>query len=155
MATRSEAGVLNINAAFFAFGPELELYFLSHPASVHCRNLLHSGQMAVAVFDSHQTWGLRHSGLQLFGRGGPVAPGRIEHAQRLYAARFPRYFDLVLRASEASGNPDSGPLRFYRFAPERIKILDEEDFGDEVYVTADLVGLTLPDSPLVEARPPL
>ena len=140
MATRSEAGLLVINAAFFAFSAELELYFLSNPASAHCRNLAHVGHMAVAVFDSHQEWGLPHAGLQLYGRGGPVPAGHAERAQASYAARFPRYFDFVLRAGEApDGASGFANLRFYRFMPARVKILDEEEFGDEVYITADLV----------------
>ena len=106
MATRSEAGVLTINAAYFAVGPGLELYFLSNPRSSHCRNLAHAGHVAVAVFDSRQEWGEPHAGLQLY--GGPVPPGHAEQARSLYAARFPRYFDFVLRAGEAS---EGGSLR--------------------------------------------
>jgi hypothetical protein len=93
--------------------------------------------MAVAVFDSRQEWGLAHAGLQLYGAGGPVPVGNAERARASYAARFPRYFDLVMRASEA---PDAATgfaaLRFYQFMPTRIKILDEQEFGDEVYITA-------------------
>lgn len=137
MATRSEAGVLDINAAFFAQGEQLELYFLSHPGSVHCRNLAHVEDMAVAVFDADQEWGQPHAGLQLYGTGGPVPPGHAEQARSLYAARFPRYFDFVMRAGEAAnGTTGLASLRFYRFLPTRLKILDEEEFGDEVYVVA-------------------
>jgi uncharacterized protein YhbP (UPF0306 family) len=140
MATRSEAGVLAINAAFFSFSAELELYFLSNPASAHCRNLVHVGHMAVAVFDSHQEWGLPHAGLQLYGTGGAVLTEHSERARALYAARFPRYFDFVLRAGEA---PEAvtgfASLGFYRFLPTRVKILDEQEFGEEVYITADIV----------------
>ena len=140
MATRSEAGVLDINAAFYSFSAELELYFLSNPASAHCRNLVHVGQLAVTVFDSHQEWGLPHAGLQLQGRGGPVPPEHGERARASYAARFPRYFDFVLRAGEA---PEAvtgfASLRFYRFLPTRVKILDEQEFGEEVYISANIV----------------
>ena len=139
MATGSEAGV-TINAAFFAVGPGLELYFLSNPGSTHCRNLARAGHMAVAVFDSGQEWGEPHAGLQLYGTGGPVPPGHAEQARSLYAARFPRYFDFVMRAGEASeGTSGFAALRFYRFTPARLKLLDEEEFGDEIYITADRV----------------
>lgn len=139
MGTRSEAGVLDINAAFFAFSPELELYFLSNPATAHCRNIAHVGQMAVAVFDSRQQWGAPHAGLQLYGGGGPIRSEEVARVQALYAARFSRYFDFVLRAGEApNGESAFAALRFYRFTPTRMKILDEEEFGDEVYITADL-----------------
>jgi hypothetical protein len=140
MATRSEAGVVDINAAFYSYSAELELYFLSNPASAHCRNLTHVAHMAVAVFDSHQEWGQPHSGLQLYGEGGPVAPGHAERARASYAARFPRYFDFVVRASEV---PDAttgfGTLRFYQFLPTRVKILDEQEFGEEIFITASVL----------------
>jgi hypothetical protein len=41
------------HTAFFCFNSDLELYFLSHPDSVHSHNLSHLPRMAVAVFDSH------------------------------------------------------------------------------------------------------
>lgn len=140
MATRSEAGVVNINAAFYSFSAELELYFLSHPASAHCRNLAHVGHMAVAVFDTHQEWGQPHAGLQLYGKGGPVGTEHGERAHASYAARFPRYFDFVLRAGEAADAPTGfASLRLYRFRPVRVKLLDEQEFGEEVYITADIL----------------
>lgn len=140
MATRSEAGVLDINAAFYSFSAELELFFLSHPASVHCRNLVHVGHLAVAVFDSRQQWGRPHAGLQLYGRGGPVPPEDGERARDSYAARFPSYFDFVLRAGgDQESDAGFASLRFYRCVPTRIKILDEQEFGEEVYVTANVV----------------
>lgn len=140
MATRSKAGALDVNAAYFSVGGDLELYFLSNPSSAHCRNLAQDGQMAVAVFDSRQEWGETHAGLQLFGGAGPVPTGQTERARASYAARFPGYFDLVMRAgedSEATTRLDL--LRFYLFRPSRLKILDEPEFGEDVYVTAEVV----------------
>lgn len=140
MATRSDAGALDINAAFFSFSSNLQLYFLSNPASAHCRNLTHGGHMAVAVFDSRQEWGEPHAGLQLFGGAGPVPSGQIERARASYAARFPRYFDLVMRAGEdPQATTGIGGLRFYLFRPDRVKILDEREFGENVYLSAVVV----------------
>jgi hypothetical protein len=137
MATRSEAGELDINAAFYSFTPELELYFLSNPASAHCRNLAQVGHTAVVVCDSHQEWGEPHAGLQLYGTGGPVPPAHTERVRASYAARFSRYSDFVARAGEAVDLATGfASLRFYLFVPTWMKILDEREFGDEVYVTA-------------------
>jgi uncharacterized protein YhbP (UPF0306 family) len=139
MATRSEAGVIDINAVFYSFSAGLDLYFLSNPASAHCRNLAHVPQMAVTIFDSHQEWGQPHAGLQLYGTGGPAPVAHAEGARASYAARFPRYFDFVVRAGEAPGAPTGlASLQFYRFMPARVKILDEQEFGEEVYVTASI-----------------
>jgi len=140
MATRSEAGTVDINAAFFSVGPDLTLYFISNPKAVHSRNLGHVPQMAVTVFDSHQRWGDAHSGLQLFGIGGTVLPHHLEQARASYAARFPGYFDLTIRTAEAASAP-TGPaaLQLYCFTPTRLKLLDELAFGDEIYITAEIV----------------
>jgi uncharacterized protein YhbP (UPF0306 family) len=141
MATRTRAGAAHINTAFFCFNRELHLYFLSHPESVHSRNLSHLPQMAVAVFDSHQPWGAPHAGLQLFGTGSITSGDDARQASELYAARFPRFAEL---AAPASGPTSSGrrALRLYRFVPERALILDEWEFGEEVFITA----IILPES---------
>ena len=140
MATRSEAGTVDINAAFFSFGADLTLHFLSNPNAAHCRNLAQVPQMAMTVFDSHQQWGASHAGLQLFGLGGRVASDQFEQAQASYAARFAGYFDLVIRAGEASPAPTVvAELQLHCFVPTRVKLLDEPAFGDDVYITAEIV----------------
>ena len=139
MATRSEAGTVDINAAFFSFDADLTLHFLSHPKAAHCRNLAHVPQMAMTVFDSRQQWGVPHAGLQMFGPGGLVASDQFEHAQACYAARFAGYFDLVIRAGEAGPVTGLAALQLYFFAPTRVKILDEPAFGDNVYIMAEVV----------------
>ena len=140
MATRSEAGPVDINAAFVSFGADLTFYFLSNPNATHSRNLTRVPQMAMTVFDSHQRWGESHSGLQLFGPGATVIPDHLEQARASYAARFAGYFDLVIRAAEAAAAP-AGPaaLQLYCFAPTRVRILDELEFGDGIYITAEIV----------------
>lgn len=140
MATRSEAGLVDINTGFFSVAADLTLYFLSNPRAGHCRNLLQIPQMAVTVFDSHQRWGDSHAGLQFFGLGAIVLPAQLEQARACYAARFAGYFDLVIRAAEALAAPTGAAvLQLYSFAPTRVKILDELEFGDEVYITAEIV----------------
>jgi hypothetical protein len=96
--------------------------------------------MAMTVFDSHQQWGESHAGLQLFGSGGKVVPDHFEQAQASYAARFAGYFDLVLRVEDASAAPTgAAALQLYCFVPTRVKLLDEPTFGDETYITAEIV----------------
>ena len=140
MATRSAAGVVDINTAFFAFSPDLDLYFLSHPGSAHCRNLGHVPEMALTVFASDQAWGVPHSGLQLYGSGSRVPGAAVERARAQYAARFPGYFDNVLRYGEdLEATAGLAGLVLYQFAPARIKLLDEPEFGDEVFILIEVV----------------
>ena len=42
------------------------------------------------------------------------------------------------KAARKPGDP-AGQYRFYRFVPERVKILDEAEFGDAVFVQAAIV----------------
>lgn len=139
MATHNEAGTVHISMAFFCSDPDLSLYFLSHPGSLHSQNLTRVPQMAVAVFDSHQPWGDPHAGLQLFGTGALLGDATRQAAE-LYGARFPRYEELLHRL------PDEDPpssifhaLRFYRFVPHRVQILDEWEFGEEVFIPATIL----------------
>jgi hypothetical protein len=140
MATRSHAGAVHINAAFFCFSSDLHLFFLSHPQSIHCRNLGHAPHMAVSIFDSHQPWGEPHSGLQLFGASSLAGGHDAGVAHQLYAARFPRYAEALQRETGGEhvtlGYRD---LRFFHFIPERVHILDEWEFGDEVFITTTVV----------------
>ena len=138
MATRGPGDQVHINTAFFAWSEALELFFLSTPDSVHCRNLAQSPEMAVAVFDSHQPWGERHRGLQLFGVGEPVPPVRLSEVEGLYARRFPRYREFNARDDAAFA-----ALRFYFFRATALKLLDEEECGE---ATPIAVAVVRPDN---------
>ncbi|HJZ86050.1 MAG TPA: pyridoxamine 5'-phosphate oxidase family protein [Polyangia bacterium] len=109
----------HIHTAYFCFSSQLDLFFLSHPSALHCRNLATHRSAAATVFSSAQTWSGPDRGLQLFGTCAPATG-----AERLYARRFPAY-----TASE---------YRFYRFRPRQLKLLDEAEFGDGIFVTATI-----------------
>jgi uncharacterized protein YhbP (UPF0306 family) len=134
MATLGAENQVHINTAFFAWNEALELFFLSLPEAVHCRNLERAPTMAVAVFDSHQRWGTSHRGLQLFGVGGRLGPTQLEEVERLYARRFPAYDEFKAHADAAFG-----ALRFYGFGAATLKLLDEEAFGEARVVAAEIV----------------
>ena len=75
----------------FRCSEEPELIFLSHPDSLHCRNLLTNPSMAVSIFSPSQKWNGSDQGVQLFGTCSQ-ASGRNElEAERLYGERFPAY----------------------------------------------------------------
>lgn len=57
----------HVNTACFCYSDDLELYFLSHSHSLHCRNLKARPTMALAVFEPAQRWGERDRGLHLVG----------------------------------------------------------------------------------------
>jgi hypothetical protein len=133
IATVSSGGRPHISTAYFCVSPALELYFLSHPRSLHCRNLAARPAAAIAVFSSSQGWGGHDRGLQLFGTCGLATGPRASEAERLYGARFPPF--AAWRSGLSPGEVAS-EYRFYRFVTRRLKLLDEETLGDALFVHA-------------------
>src|SRR5436853_7650599 len=66
IATVARENRAHINTAFFAYSPNFELYFLSDPESLHCRNLVANPSMAMTIFNSSQNWDAPGRGIQLF-----------------------------------------------------------------------------------------
>jgi len=134
-ATVTQEGRAHINIGYFAQSADLRLYLLSHPASLHCRNIATNASTAVAVFVSPQDWTAPGRGIQLFGICAEAGADEGE-AERVYGHRYTAYgaWKAVLKL----GDP-AGQYRFYRFVPERVKILDEAEFGEAVFVQADIL----------------
>jgi hypothetical protein len=126
----------HINTGYFARSDALELWLLSHPSSLHCRNIVTNPSMAVAVYASAQHWTDPGRGLQLFGTCTQVAGDEAPQAERTYVNRFPAYADWKVRLKPGDPALD---YRFYRFLPVSAKLLDEDEFGDAVWVQADIV----------------
>jgi hypothetical protein len=131
IATVTPEGRPHINTAYFSYSDVLELYFLSHPASLHCRNLSSNSSMAMTVFSSAQQWTDPGQGIQLFGTA-EQAPS-IDEAERSYASRFHNY---VGWKGTLSGDDLARQYRFYLFRVAEVKILDERTFGDALFVRA-------------------
>ena len=128
----------HINTAYFAYSDELEVYFLSHPNSAHCRNVSGNASMAIAVFSSSQNWVGPDLGAQLFGFSNRAEDCETSNAEQAYIRRFPKYADW--KKGLAPGDP-ALEYCLFRFATNRLKILDEGEFGEAIFVHADVVGL--------------
>ena len=125
IATVAPGDRAHVNTAYFAWSRDLEIVWLSDPIARHSQNLRRNPSVAIAVYDSTQTWGKPDRGIQLFGPARE-AMGRLTRASgRIYAARFPEY-----------EGPDSGGYVLYRLRPRRIKVFDERALGSGVFVTA-------------------
>jgi uncharacterized protein YhbP (UPF0306 family) len=132
MATIGKDHACHINTAFFGFDEELMISFVSDPTTQHCRNLVDSPSMAMTVFDSHQPWGSALSGLQLFGHGFLASGAEEKRASDLYKRRFPLYEEYL--ATLSPQERELLPFRFFIFRPDSVKILDEDEFGEETFV---------------------
>jgi uncharacterized protein len=122
VAPRSRA---HVSTAYFAWSPDFDLVWMSVPNARHSRNLRANTTVAIAVFDSDQTWGEPDRGIQLFGSAGEAEGRAVERASALYAGRFERARELDLAA-----------YRFYVFRPRTLTLFDERALGTGVFVTA-------------------
>lgn len=129
----------HINAAYFCYNEALDLYFVSDPATKHCQHIARCPKIAIAIFDTNQPWGEPLRGLQLFGECHLA--GAVESAKALatHAVRFHAYGEYIKALSPLER--DKSPHRFYVFRPTRVKILDEPEFGEETFVTAEIVRI--------------
>lgn len=125
IATVSPGGRPHVNTVYFAWSPRLDLIWLSEPGARHSRNVRARRAAAVAIYDSHQTWGRPDRGIQLFGTAEELASRAAADAERAYAERFPEYGETELSA-----------YRLYRLRPRWLKLFDEPALGRGVFVTA-------------------
>ena len=121
----------HINTAYFCYSGQLELYFLSHPRSLHCRNLATNSSIGMTIFSSSQQLANPGRGLQLFGTCRQASGARARRAEQLYGKRFPAYasWKATLKTRDAGRE-----YRFYQFVVRRFKILDESALGEAVFV---------------------
>ncbi len=135
LATVTPDGRAHISTAHFCYSHDLELYFLSHPHSIHCRNLATNSSAAMTIFSSSQRWLAPGAGLQLFGTGIAAEGAEANKAEELYGNRFSAYAEWKLTRT---GNI-SLEYRFYRFVVLRLKLLDETNIGDGIFVSANVL----------------
>ena len=134
IASITPKGVPHISTAYFCWTSTLEMFFLSDPASTHIRNLTSNAAAAVTVYSTVQEWDADHFGLQLFGNCAMTRGVARRAAEAGYAERFPGYAHwwACLSASERG----SFSSRYYVFRPDRVKVLDEQEFGEEMFIEA-------------------
>jgi uncharacterized protein YhbP (UPF0306 family) len=125
IATVGRGGRAYVNTAYFAWSRRLDVVWLSESRATHSRNLRANASVAIAVFDSTQTWGTPDRGIQLFGSARHAQEADADAAAAVYAARFPKF-----RAA------DFGDYSLYVFQPRRLKLFDERELGAGTFVTA-------------------
>jgi uncharacterized protein YhbP (UPF0306 family) len=125
IATVAPSGRAHVNTAYFAWSPDFEVVWLSEPRAKHSRNIRSNDGVAIAVYDSGQTWSEPDRGLQLFGTARDLEPSAARDAQKLYAARFAAYDET-----------EQSAYRFYVLRPHRLKLFDERELGAGMFVTA-------------------
>jgi uncharacterized protein YhbP (UPF0306 family) len=125
IATVTDRGQAYVNTAYFAWSRELRIVWLSDPDATHSRNLAKNPSVAIAVYDSTQSWDKPDRGIQLFGAARPETGRAATALEETYASRFPDYRESDLSA-----------FRLYEFRPRRMKLFDESELGGGTFVTA-------------------
>jgi uncharacterized protein YhbP (UPF0306 family) len=135
MATVARERRAHINTAYFCYSDDLELYFLSHPNALHCRNLVTNPSMAMTIFSSSQQWSGPDKGLQLCGTCNRTSAKQARKAERLYEKRFAPY--AKWKQTLKTGDP-ARSYHFYRFVIRSLKVLHEKKFSEAMFVYATL-----------------
>jgi uncharacterized protein YhbP (UPF0306 family) len=125
ISTVDQDGRPHINTAYFALSASLEIVWLSAPEARHSRNIRGHPAVAIAVYDSSQTWGGSDRGIQLFGTARETKGRAADDADRLYGRRFKLY-----------SRDDSDDYRLYLFRPRTVKLFHERKLGGATFVTA-------------------
>jgi len=129
IATVASGGRAHVNTAYFAWGANFEIVWLSEPRARHSCNISANDSVAIAVYDSSQSWGKPDRGIQLFGTAERAQDEQADEAARLYTKRFPAYASAGL-----------GSYRLYVFRPRRIRLFDEHALGAGTFITARVGG---------------
>jgi len=118
LATVGADGQAHACAVFYAAGPDLALYFLSEPKTLHARHIGEGPLMiAATIEDNNQDW-ISIRGLQIHGLARPCTGEDADNARTLYAARYPFVGGVQTLA---------GPLaraRFYQITPSWFRLID-------------------------------
>jgi uncharacterized protein YhbP (UPF0306 family) len=80
-----------VSTAYYAVLARASLAIWTSQASRHASLWVSSSSVAIAIFDSHQQWGVPHRGLQGFGQAR-LAP-HSARARLAYTNRFPRFIE--------------------------------------------------------------
>lgn len=115
-------------ATLFYVSRDLEIFFVSSPASRHGLNLTHNSQVSVTIDEDYDRWRLI-KGIQMEGRvesaGGIWEQGRLALS---FVKKFPDvadFFSAPQRLGEKIFSKVEG-VKFYALLPSRIYFIDNE-----------------------------
>jgi hypothetical protein len=89
----------------------------------------------MTIFSSSQIWTNPGRGLQVFGICREARRQQVTKAEELYEERFPGYTDWKATLGK---NDLAQEYRLFRLITSRLKLHDEETFGDGVFIFAEV-----------------
>jgi uncharacterized protein YhbP (UPF0306 family) len=137
LATSGVDGTAHANMAFFALGPEFDLFFVSEPSTRHGRNVAGRPGASVAIWISPPEYGEHLQGMQLTGQCAIARDDVAAAAFAAYSERFPSFGrDPAMRESYLAGTAASS---LYRFRVNSLTLVDEPRLGRRNYLNLDVV----------------
>jgi len=108
-------------AAVFYVNDGHALFFLSSPATRHCRNLVHEARCAATIQDDTSDWSTIR-GIQLEGRVDEIVGDEAQRACQRYGDKFP----VVARLTSAPAPivEAMSKVHWYRIVVERLHFID-------------------------------
>lgn len=118
-----------IASVYYSFDDDLNLYFLSDPATLHCKQIAQNSRVSVAIADSHQLPAVLKRGLQLWGEARQISDTRkVSHALSLWKKTL-NVKNKELTYANMAKHVIKG--RMYQITPKLIKLFDQELFKVE------------------------
>ena len=118
-----------IAIVYYTFDNDLNLYFLSSPSTLHCKQIKQNGKVSVAIVDSHQGINSLKRGLQIYGIAKEVSgANKIQHVLKLWKDSLEvdkpelSYQNMVKKVIKG---------RMFQILPKRIKLFDQKLFQVE------------------------
>lgn len=137
LATGDQSGTPHANMAFFALGPEFDLYFVSEQSTRHGRNAAQRPDASAAIWLSPPEYGEHLQGMQLTGNCAIAQDEVAVAAFEAYSGRFPSFGrDPAMRENYLTG---TAPSSLYRFRVSELTLVDEPRLGRRNYLSLRVV----------------
>ncbi len=138
MATVTQERKAHINTAYYAYENNLKLYIITDPKSNHSKNVKQNESVSVSIFNSHlQFWEDDMQGLQLFGKCYKTPKLELLKGTWCFIKRFPVFKELVTRPEDFAKKAVT--VKLYTIEVLKIKLFDEERFGEENFITLEIL----------------
>lgn len=125
-----------IHTAYYCYNSQLDLFFISAPETQHIENITDNKSIALAIYDSHQPWDNNKCGMQLFGICKLADGRKLIEGTMLYLKRFTGLRQWIQHPEDFIRGAINS--RMYYIKIDWIKLFDEENFGEDNFLTLRL-----------------
>ena len=115
-----------IASVYYSFDQDLNLYFLSSPKTIHCKQIKENSQVSVAITNSSQSISGDKKGLQLYGHAEQISDvAKIKHSLHLWKQQLGVTDESLSYENMAKKVISS---KMYKITPKKIKFFNQELF---------------------------